>query len=199
MRLFYGHEAVHAGPGRGVIVFAAGRCGVDGQARILPSGQDDRASRGKSADDGECYNPTLSCANRYFMLFRMSRGSNPVLPEAQRGGNREGKNFFIWIRCNPLKSPEFRQRNPRKCKLFCLVLFGFAWIYLAAKPNSRQRALSLSDLGAEPDNRVKRRLRLVELRRVAAGFENEALARARGSGPRWRGPASRVPYWSSAP
>jgi hypothetical protein len=21
-------------------------------------------------------------------------------------GNREAKNFFIWIRCNPLKSPE---------------------------------------------------------------------------------------------
>jgi hypothetical protein len=29
------------GRGGGVIVFAAGQCGVDGQARILPSGQDD--------------------------------------------------------------------------------------------------------------------------------------------------------------
>jgi hypothetical protein len=34
-------EAVPAEPGRSAIVFAAGRCGVDGQARILPSGQDD--------------------------------------------------------------------------------------------------------------------------------------------------------------
>ena len=130
MRLFYGHEAVHAGPGRGVIVFTAGRCGVDGQSRILPSGQDDSASRGKSADDGECYNPTLSCANRDFMLFRMSRGSNPVLHEAQREGNREGKNFFIWIRCNPLKSPEFRQEiqgNPSLFSCFYLDLLGFIW------------------------------------------------------------------------
>jgi hypothetical protein len=60
MRFFYGHEAVHAGPGRGVIVFSAERCSVDGQSPILPMGQDDGASRGKTADDGEGYNPTLS-------------------------------------------------------------------------------------------------------------------------------------------
>jgi hypothetical protein len=64
------------------------------------------ASCGKSTDDGEWYNPTLSCANRDFMLFRMNRGSNPVLHEAQREGNREGKKFFIWIRRNPLKRPD---------------------------------------------------------------------------------------------
>jgi hypothetical protein len=123
-------QAVHAGPGRRVIVFAAGRCGVDGQSGILPSGQDDRSSRGKSADDGEWYNPTLSCANRGFMLFRNGPGPNPVLPEAQRGGNRQGKNFFIWIRCNPLKSPESAkeiQGNASFFAWFYLDLLGFIW------------------------------------------------------------------------
>jgi hypothetical protein len=37
MRLFYGHEAVHAGPGRCVIVFTVGRSGVDGQMSPDPS------------------------------------------------------------------------------------------------------------------------------------------------------------------
>ena len=53
---------------------------------------------------------------------------------------------------------------------------------MAAKPNSRQRALSLSDLGAEPGDRIDRRLRLVELRRVAAGLEDEARHRRRRAG-----------------
>ena len=53
---------------------------------------------------------------------------------------------------------------------------------MAAKLNPRQRALSLSDLGAERDNRVERRLRLVELRRMAAGFEDEALDGGGGAG-----------------
>jgi hypothetical protein len=57
---------------------------------------------------------------------------------------------------------------------FFLVFIWICLDYLAAKPNSGQRALSLSNLGAEPDNRVDRRLGLVELRRMAAGLEDEA-------------------------
>jgi hypothetical protein len=33
MGLFYDHEAVHSGRARRVIVFTAGRCGVDGQGK----------------------------------------------------------------------------------------------------------------------------------------------------------------------
>jgi hypothetical protein len=41
-----------------------------------------------------------------------------------------GKNFFIWIRCNPLKSPDSTKENQGKCKPFFLVLFGFTRIHL---------------------------------------------------------------------
>src|SRR5260370_16915541 len=57
----------------------------------------------------------------------------------------------------------------------CLDLFG-----RQAEPASTR--LCLNNLGAEPDDRVKRRLRLVELRRVAAGFENEGLDGRGGAG-----------------
>ena len=42
-----------------------------------------------------------------------------------------GKGFFIWICCNPLKSPGLAKRNPRKFKQFSLDLFGFTGFYLA--------------------------------------------------------------------
>src|SRR5580693_5324637 len=57
----------------------------------------------------------------------------------------------------------------------CLDLFG-----RQAEPASTR--LCLNNLGAEPDDRVKRRLRLVELRRMAAGFENEGLDGRGGAG-----------------
>jgi hypothetical protein len=63
-----------------------------------------------------------------------------------------------------------------------LFLFGFSCVYLDAKPNRRQRALSLSDFGAEPDNCVDCRLGLVQLRRVAAGLKDEG--RLTGAGER---------------
>jgi hypothetical protein len=66
----------------------------------------------------------------------MNRESNPVLHEAQGVGNREGKNFFIWIRCNPLKSPESAkeiQGNASFFACFNLDLLGFLW------PPSRTR------------------------------------------------------------
>jgi hypothetical protein len=43
---------------------------------------------------------------------------------------REGKDFFIWISCNPLKSLESAkgiQGNPSLFPWISLVLFGFAW------------------------------------------------------------------------
>jgi hypothetical protein len=153
-----------------VIVFTAGRCDVSGQARMVPSGQEHRASRGKPADDRQWYNPTLSCATRCFMLFRMSRIESGSARGPARKGNREGKKFFIWIRCNPLKRPDSTKGIQGNASLFPWFYLDLLWIYLAAKPNSGQRALSLSNLGAEPDDRVDRRLGLVELRRVAAGL-----------------------------
>jgi hypothetical protein len=95
MRLFYGHEPVYAGPGRCVIVFTAGLCGVDGQSRILSSGQHDRASRGKSADEGEGYNPTLSCANRYFMIFRMTWDRIRFCPSLSEEESTRKRFFYL--------------------------------------------------------------------------------------------------------
>ena len=54
---------------------------------------------------------------------------------------------------------------------------GFIWICLDLFGRQAERAsarLCVSNLGAEPDDRVDRRLGLVELRRVAAGLEDEA-------------------------
>jgi hypothetical protein len=68
---------------RGAIVFAAGRYGFD-EVRILPVARTIGLA-GKSTDDGQGYNPTLSCANRAFMLFRMNRDTirfRPRLSEA---------------------------------------------------------------------------------------------------------------------
>jgi hypothetical protein len=125
MRLFHAHEAVHAGPGppcgcvhRGPVRRRWAKPGSFRVARTI-------ASRGKSADDGEWYNPTLSCANRDFMLFRMNRDRIRFCPK-QGGGNREGKNFFIWIRCNPLKSPDSTKEIQGNASLFP----GFIWICL---------------------------------------------------------------------
>ena len=50
---------------------------------------------------------------------------------------------------------------------------GFIWISLDLFGRQAERAsarLCVSNLGAEPDDRVDRRLGLVELRRVAAGL-----------------------------
>ena len=130
MRLFYGGRPFT--PAKPLCDYVyRGAAHVDGQGkpgsfRVART----RGLVGKSADNGQGYNPTLSCANRHFMLFRMSRGSNPVLPEAQRGGNRQRKKFFIWIRCNPLKSPESAkgiQGNASNFACFYLDLLGFIW------------------------------------------------------------------------
>jgi hypothetical protein len=45
-------------------------------------------------------------------------------------GLKKGKNFFIWIRRNPLKSPESAkgiQGNPSLFPWISLVLLGFIW------------------------------------------------------------------------
>jgi hypothetical protein len=53
-------------------------------------------------------------------------------------GKRRGcpaENFFIWIRCNPLKSPDSAkgfQGNPSLFSWFSLDSFGFIWFCLAA-------------------------------------------------------------------
>src|SRR5580693_685573 len=57
----------------------------------------------------------------------------------------------------------------------CLDLFGRQAELASAR-------LCLSNLGAEGDNRVDRRLRLVELRRMAAGLEDEGLDGRGGAG-----------------
>jgi hypothetical protein len=47
--------------------------------------------------------------------------------------NAEG-NFFIWIRCTPLKTPDStkeQQGNPSFSPWFSLVLLGFIWSELA--------------------------------------------------------------------
>jgi hypothetical protein len=97
-------------------VFAAGRYGFD-EVRILPVARTIGLA-GKSADDGQGYNPTLSCANRAFMLFRMNRDTIRFRPRLSEEGNREGKNFFIWIRCNPLKSPDSAKGIQGNASLF---------------------------------------------------------------------------------
>jgi hypothetical protein len=65
-----------------------------------------------------------------FYAIQNEPGSNPVLPEAQPGENREPKKFFIWIRSNPLKSPESAKEIQGNASFFacliwiCLDLFG---------------------------------------------------------------------------
>jgi hypothetical protein len=47
-----------------------------------------------------------------------------------------GKGFFVWIRCNPLKSPNSAkgiQGNPSLFPWNSLVLFGFAWRLFGSK------------------------------------------------------------------
>jgi len=41
-----------------------------------------------------------------------------------------GEDFFIWIRCNPLKSPDSAKGIQGNPSIFPLVLLGFPWIYL---------------------------------------------------------------------
>jgi hypothetical protein len=41
-------------------------------------------------------------------------------------GLKEGKNFFIWIRRNPLKSPDSAKGIQGKSKLFSLDFLGFS-------------------------------------------------------------------------
>jgi len=128
MRLFYVMSPFMPGRGGGVICSPRGGAASTakpGSFRVART----IASRGKSADDGERYNPTLLCANRDLMLFRMNRNRIRFCPR-QGGGNREGKNFFIWIRCNPLKSPESAkeiQGNASVFAWFYLDLLGFIW------------------------------------------------------------------------
>jgi hypothetical protein len=41
-----------------------------------------------------------------------------------------GKDFFIWIRCNPLKSPDSAKENQGNASFFSwiyLVFLGFIW------------------------------------------------------------------------
>jgi|HubBroStandDraft_4_1064222.scaffolds.fasta_scaffold700420_1 hypothetical protein len=81
------------GRSRGVIVFAVRQCGIDGQvkpgsfrvARTI-------ASRGKSADDGEWYNPTLSCANDVFCYSE--RIGNRIRFCPRQGGDSRRKEIF---------------------------------------------------------------------------------------------------------
>jgi hypothetical protein len=52
------------------------------------------------------------------------------------GKGKTGKNFFIWNRRNPLKSPDSAkgiQGNPSFFVWIPLDFLGFSWIYLAAK------------------------------------------------------------------
>jgi hypothetical protein len=45
-------------------------------------------------------------------------------------GAERGKEFFIWIRRNPLKSPESAKGIQGNPSFFPWYFFGFAWIYL---------------------------------------------------------------------
>jgi hypothetical protein len=48
-------------------------------------------------------------------------------------GTKEGKDFFVWIRRNPLKRPDSAkgiQRNPSLFPWISLNFLGFPWIYL---------------------------------------------------------------------
>jgi len=61
-----------------------------------------------------------------FEMFRSQSG---------RRVEAEG-NFFIWIRCNPLKSPDSAKENQGNASFFSwiyLVLLGFIWTDLAAR------------------------------------------------------------------
>ena len=139
-----------------------GRCGVDGQSRVIQSGQNDRMSRGQLIDDAECYNPTLSCANLYFMLFRMNWIESGSARGPARKGNREGKKFFIWIRCNPLKRPDSTkgiQGNASLFPWFYLDLLGFIW------PPSRTRVSAPYALATSAQNRTIASI-------VASGWSN---------------------------
>jgi hypothetical protein len=52
------------------------------------------------------------------------------MAETFGAGLKEGKNFFIWIRRNPLKSPESAkgiQGNPSFFPWIHLVLLAFMW------------------------------------------------------------------------
>jgi hypothetical protein len=52
------------------------------------------------------------------------------------GESKPEKVFFIWIRCNPLKSPDSDERiqgNPSIFPWFYLVQLGFAWTEFARK------------------------------------------------------------------
>jgi hypothetical protein len=56
-------------------------------------------------------------------------------PQPGRRVEAEG-NFFIWIRCNPLKSPDSAKENQGNASFFSwiyLVLLGFIWTELAAR------------------------------------------------------------------
>jgi hypothetical protein len=53
-----------------------------------------------------------------------------------RAGFRGRGKFFIWIRCNPLKSPDpakEKQGNPSFFVWFYLVFLAFIWIKLARR------------------------------------------------------------------
>jgi hypothetical protein len=52
------------------------------------------------------------------------------MAETFGAGLKEGKNFFIWIRRNPLKSPESAKGIQGNPSFFPWYFFGFAWIYL---------------------------------------------------------------------
>src|SRR3984885_10540455 len=52
------------------------------------------------------------------------------VPERSAHPWKRGKDFFIWIRCNPLKSPDLAkgiQGHPSLFPWFYLVLLGFIW------------------------------------------------------------------------
>jgi hypothetical protein len=68
------------------------------------------------------------------MLYLFLRtGTRPAPEDGLRHsapGLKEGKNFFIWIRRNPLKSPDSAkgiQGNPSFFVWISLVLLGFIW------------------------------------------------------------------------
>src|ERR1700733_4599197 len=92
-----------------------------------------------------CY--TFSCSLDQTSAGRRRAGDrmSESWLEAICGGARERTRFFIWIRRNPLKSPDSDEENQIKPSYFAwfyLAGLGFAWICLAAKAEPRPRACS---------------------------------------------------------
>jgi hypothetical protein len=76
-----------------------------------------------------------------------SRWRRDEIPfETIRSKPETGKDFFIWIRCNPLK----RLNSAKEIQAFCLDFLGFIWFCLAASSGLADGAFArASELGLD--------------------------------------------------